>query len=125
MMANSLRVPAILLTAAMAAGCSIHPSPDGRILAADDAIARAARTSTTIGEPVELARAREKIALARLMARTDDRKPASWLAEQAKVDAELAEAKMFTARARLAAATARREFASSLQPRVAVNSAAR
>jgi hypothetical protein len=60
--------------------------------------------------PADLDLAREKLALARRWTQAKDYRPARWLAEQAKVDAEVAEVRASSARARAAAARETEEF---------------
>ena len=100
----------LLLASVLASGCAIDPDPREAIVAADQAIVRALSADATAFASADLDLAREKIALARRWAQAHDHRPARWLAEQAKVDAELAEMRAASARAREAAARETAEF---------------
>jgi hypothetical protein len=98
-----------LVAAVFAAGCVLHPvpgallAPSAQLSASEEAIARAVAAGAAELAPVELAAAREKLALSRRWVEAADYEPARWLAAEAQVDAELAAAK-----AALAASGARR-----------------
>ena len=65
-------------------------------------VAGASGASLGAGAAPEVARSREKLALARRWIDAGDYRPARWLAEQAEVDAELALARRAAERARAA-----------------------
>lgn len=79
--------------ALMLGGCASYAAPDTEI-----AQARATLAATTLAAPApdasaDIARSRDKLALAGRWMDARDHGPARWLAEQAEVDAELALAK--------------------------------
>jgi hypothetical protein len=102
------RVRALLIGAALSAGCTIEPISQRPIDAAELAIASALEANAL--ESTDLALAREKLALARRWADAKDYGPATWLAQQAEVDSELARLKAMSIRARAAAVEATDEF---------------
>ena len=81
-----------------AAGCATAPVDELRASYASVALAVDAGAAELA--PAELARAREKIGLAERWIAAEDYAPARWLAEQARVDAELAALKARAARVR-------------------------
>jgi len=91
--------PALLAAALALGGCASAPLEEL-------AQARATVTAATQAgnASAELARATEKLALARRWVDAKDHGPARWLVEQAQVDAELALAKAAAEEARRAAA---------------------
>jgi hypothetical protein len=88
------RAGAVLTVATIAAlaGCASTPPPNDKIAVAQAAVSRAEQNGAPEYAPVELSTARDK--LARAQAAQADHKylPASELAEQANIDAQLAEA---------------------------------
>jgi Domain of unknown function (DUF4398) len=78
------------VAALLVAGCVSHVPPAEPLLAPEAAIARAVAAGADRLRIRELALAREKLALARLLLIAKDYEQARWLAEQALVDAELA-----------------------------------
>lgn len=97
--------------AVILAGCSLQPVPAEEISDARLAIAQAVSVSAPT-PTAELQRAQDKMALAQRWLDARDHGPARWLAEQARVDAELA-------LARAAVSDARRALAQREQARVA------
>jgi len=95
----------------MWAGCVSTPVPNEKIALAKSSVQRAEQAGATEFAPVELAAAREKLSSAEQAASHRDTQPASDLAEQADVDAQLAEATAMQQKAHKAAA----EFDVSLQ----------
>jgi hypothetical protein len=85
---------AAFVVAAMAtfAGCASTPPPNDKIAVAQASLSRAEQNGAPEYAPVQLSTARDK--LARAQAAQADHKygPASELAEQANIDAQLAEA---------------------------------
>ncbi len=78
----------IALSATLAAGCASNPVPEVELAQARVAIAKAELAPSEPGAH-DLALAREKLALAQRWVQARDNLPASWLAQQAKVDPEL------------------------------------
>lgn len=74
------------------AACASTPIPDGKIAVAKESLRRAEQSGAPELAPVELATAREKLGRAEKAAADHDSKPATALAEQADIDAQLAEA---------------------------------
>jgi hypothetical protein len=74
------------------AACASSPIPNERIAVARQSVARAEQSGAPELAPVELASARDKLQRAEKAAADRDAQPATMLAEQANVDAELAEA---------------------------------
>jgi hypothetical protein len=74
------------------AGCASTPIPNERIAVAKSSVARAEQSGAPEYAPVEMAAARDKLARAEKAAADKDAQPATQLAEQANVDAQLAEA---------------------------------
>jgi uncharacterized protein DUF4398 len=77
---------------ALAACASSNPVADEKIAVAKASVARAEGSGAPELAPVELAAARDKLARAEQANTARDIQPATQLAEQANVDAELAEA---------------------------------
>ena len=78
--------------------CGCATSPTGQLKSTETAIAAAAEAGASRLAAAELASAVEKARLAQRWMAAGDYKPALWLVEQARVDAELAQVKA-TARA--------------------------
>jgi hypothetical protein len=87
---KSAAVAAALLL--VAAGCATTPIPNEKIAVAKDSVQRAERSGAPELAPVEMAEARDKLNRAEKAAADRDLQPATELAEQANVDAQLAEA---------------------------------
>jgi hypothetical protein len=90
--------PALCLV--LGAGCASHSVLSDQVRESHAAIARAVDAGAEEHAPRELALAREKILLGERWIAAGDYKPAQWLVEQARVDAELAAAKAAGASAR-------------------------
>jgi hypothetical protein len=106
---------AAIVAALALAGCAINPVPVQQLANARIAIASATLAAPGAQAPEELGRAREKLALSQRWINAKDNEPASWLAEQALVDAELATAKVATIQARHAVLIARRTDSSLIR----------
>jgi hypothetical protein len=78
--------------AAMAVACASTPIPNEKIAVAKSSVQRAEQSGAPELAPVELASARDKLARAEKAAASREMQPATMLAEQANVDAQLAEA---------------------------------
>jgi len=103
---------AAAVTAAWAlAACASTPIPNEKIAVAKASLQRAEQAGAPEFAPVELAAARDKLSRAEKAAADHDAQPATILAEQANVDAQLAEATVAKHRAHKAAA----EFDASMQ----------
>ena len=74
------------------AGCASTPIPNEKIAVAKSSVSRAEQSGAPEYAPVEMAAARDKLARAEKAAADKDVQPATQLAEQANVDAQLAEA---------------------------------
>jgi len=98
-------------TIAVCTGCASTPVPNDQIAVAQAALSRAEQNGAPEFAPVELSTARDK--LARAEAAQADHKflPATQLAQQANIDAQLAEATADEARSEKAGA----EFDASMQ----------
>jgi len=96
---------------AAAAGCATSPVPDEKIAVAKAALQNAEQSGAPELAPLELAQARDKLARAEKAAADHDAQPATQLAEQANVDAQLAAATAQEKRSHKAAM----EFDASLQ----------
>jgi hypothetical protein len=83
---------AIGATVLVLAACASNPVADEKIAVAKASLQRAEGSGAPEYAPVQLATAREKLARAEKANADHDLKPATNLAEQANVDAELAEA---------------------------------
>jgi hypothetical protein len=97
--------------ALIAAGCVTTPVPNEKIAVAKSSVQRAEQSGAPELAPVEMAAARDKLARAEKAAADHDARPATELAEQANVDAQLAEATAQEQHSRKAAT----EFDASLQ----------
>jgi DNA repair ATPase RecN len=87
------RAAAICAAATLAlAACASSPIPNEKIAVARAAVQHAEQSGAPDYAPVELATARDKLQRAEKAASDHDAEPATMLAEQANVDAELAEA---------------------------------
>jgi hypothetical protein len=75
-----------------AAGCASTPIPNEKIAVAKATVARAEQSGAPEYAPVEMAAARDKLARAEKAAADKDAQPATQLAEQANLDAQVAEA---------------------------------
>jgi glutathione synthase/RimK-type ligase-like ATP-grasp enzyme len=93
------------------AACATNPVPNERIAVAQSSLQRAEQSGAPELAPVEMATARDKLARAQKAAADHDAVPATDLAEQANIDAELAEATANEHRAKKAAS----EFDASMQ----------
>jgi hypothetical protein len=94
-----------------AAGCATTPVPNEKIAVAKSSVQRAEQSGAPELAPVEMAAARDKLARAEKAAADHDALPATQLAEQANVDAQLAEATAQEKHSRKAAT----EFDANLQ----------
>jgi hypothetical protein len=85
---------AVIVLAAMAAfaGCASTPPPNDKIAVAQAALSRAEQNGAPEYAPVQLSTARDKLARAQSAQADHKYLPASELAEQANIDAQLAEA---------------------------------
>ncbi len=92
-------------------GCASTPVPDEKIAVAQAALQRAEQNGAPEYAPVELATARDKLARAQAAQARHDELPATQLAEQANIDAQLAEATAAEKQSAKAAA----QFDASLQ----------
>lgn len=79
--------------ALMLGGCASYAAPDAELAQARATLAAATRATPAADASAEIARSRNKLALAGRWIEARDHGPARWLAEQAEVDAELALAK--------------------------------
>src|ERR1700722_5108074 len=93
------------------AACASTPIPNEKIAVAKDSVKRAEQSGAPELAPVEMAAARDKLARAEKPPASRDLQPATQLAEQANVDAQLAEATAQQQRSRKAAM----EFDASMQ----------
>jgi hypothetical protein len=93
------------------AACASTPIPNEKIAVAKASVQRAEQSGAPELAPVEMAAARDKLARAEKAAADRNAEPATQLAEQANVDAELAEATARQQRSHKAAA----EFDASMQ----------
>ncbi len=101
---------AIAATVAVLGACASNPLADEKIAVAKASVQRAEGSGAPEYAPVELATARDKHARAEKAKADQDLQPATNLAEQANVDAELADATAQQQRAHKAAM----EFDSSI-----------
>ena len=90
--AKSITLAAAGVALAAIGGCASSPIPNEKIAVAQASIERAERSGAEQFAPVDLATARDKLQRAQKAASDHDARPATMLAEQANVDAELAEA---------------------------------
>jgi hypothetical protein len=93
------------------AACASTPIPNEKIAVAKASVQRAEQSGAPELAPVELAAARDKLSRAEKAAANHDAQPATMLAEQANVDAQLAEATAAQQRSHKAAT----EFDASMQ----------
>src|ERR1700735_4277244 len=93
------------------AACASTPIPNEKIAVAKASVQRAEQSGAPELAPVELATARDKLSRAEKAAADRDAQPATELAEQANVDAQLAEATAQEKKSHKAAT----EFDASLQ----------
>jgi hypothetical protein len=93
------------------AACASTPIPNEKIAVAKASVQRAEQSGAPELAPVEMAAARDKLARAEKAAADRNAEPATELAEQANVDAELAEATARQQRSHKAAL----EFDASMQ----------
>jgi glutathione synthase/RimK-type ligase-like ATP-grasp enzyme len=93
------------------AACASTPVPNEKIAVAKASVQRAEQSGAPELAPVEMAAARDKLARAEKAAASNNEQPATQLAEQANVDAELAEATARQQRSHKAAM----EFDTSMQ----------
>ena len=102
---TSMRVRGAVVAAAVlaAAGCASTPIPNERIAVAKASVQRAEQSGAPEFAPVELAAARDKLNRAEKAASAREGQPATMLAEQADVDAQLAEATAMQQRSHKAA----------------------
>jgi hypothetical protein len=83
---------AIAATGVMLAACASNPAADEKIAVAKASLQRAEGSGAPEFAPVELASARDKLARAEKANADRNIQPATVLAEQANIDAQLAEA---------------------------------
>jgi hypothetical protein len=95
----------------LAAACASTPVPNEKIAVAQASVQRAEQAGASTAAPVEMSTAREKLAQAQKAATDHEVVPATNLADQANVDAQLAEATAVEQRSHKAAM----EFDASLQ----------
>jgi hypothetical protein len=101
----------VVALALTAAGCATTPVPNEKIAVAKASVQRAEQSGAPELAPVEMATARDKLSRAEKAAADRDAQPATELAEQANVDAQLAEATAQEKKSHKAAT----EFDASLQ----------
>jgi len=89
---SSPKGAAIGIALAITAGCATTPIPNEKIAVAKASVQRAEQSGAPELAPVEMAAARDKLTRAEKAAVDRDAQPATELAEQANVDAQLAEA---------------------------------
>jgi hypothetical protein len=102
---------ALLAVTAGVAAYAANPIADEKIAVAKASLDRAEQSGAPQAAPVELATARDKLAHAEKENADHHPKPASLLADQANIDAQVAEAMAMQARSRKAAT----EFDTSMQ----------
>ena len=102
---------ALLAVTAGVAAYAANPIADEKIAVAKASLDRAEQSGAPQAAPVELATARDKLARAEKENVDHHPKPASLLADQANIDAQVAEAMAMQARSRKAAT----EFDTSMQ----------
>ena len=107
----TMGVAALAVTVTSLAACASNPVPDEKIAVAKASLQRAEGSGAPEFAPVEMAAAREKLAGAEKASADRKVQPATMLAEQANVDAQLAEATAQEQRSHKAAA----EFDTSMQ----------
>jgi hypothetical protein len=90
---SKLKSAAVCATVILvAAGCATTPPPNEKIAVAKASVQRAEQSGAPELAPVEMAAARDKLTRAEKAAAESKVQPATDLAEQANVDAQLAEA---------------------------------
>lgn len=94
---------AIAVTVVALAACSSNPVADEKIAVAKASVQRAEASGAPEYSPVQLATARDELALAEKDNANHDLQPATNLAERANIDAQLAEATAQQQRSRKAA----------------------
>jgi hypothetical protein len=87
-----LRGAAIAAAVLTVVGCASTPIPNEKIAVAKASVQRAEQSGAPEFAPVELAAAKDKLNRAEKAASDREAQPATMLAEQAEVDAQLAEA---------------------------------
>lgn len=102
---------AFAATVVVLAACATNPAADEKIAVAKASVQRAEGSGAPELAPVELASARDKLARAEKANAARNLQPATLLAEQANIDAELAEATAQQHRSHAAAV----EFDTSMQ----------
>jgi Domain of unknown function (DUF4398) len=108
---SDLRYAALCAAIVLSGGCATTPVPNETIAVAKSSVQRAEQSGAPELAPVEMAAARDKLARAEKAAADHDAAPATQLAEQANVDAQLAEATAQEQHSRKAA----KEFDANLQ----------
>jgi Domain of unknown function (DUF4398) len=108
---SPLVTSAALVALVSAAGCATTPIPNEKIAVAKASLQHAEQSGAPELAPVEMSEARDKLARAEKAAADRDAQPATQLAEQANVDAQLAEATAQQKKSRKAAM----EFDASMQ----------
>jgi len=103
-------LPGIVIALAFATGCAADRVPELQLAAARAALGEAVSAGAPQLASREVSLAREKIALGERWIAAGDNRPALWLVEQARVDAELATMKAASFRARERAAAMTLEF---------------
>jgi hypothetical protein len=89
---SPLATGAAILALVTAAGCATTPIPNEKIAVAKASLQHAEQSGAPELAPVEMSQARDKLTRAEKAAADRDAQPATELAEQANVDAQLAEA---------------------------------
>ena len=92
MQGYKMRAAACAAAALALGACASSPIPNEKIAVAKASLQRAEQSGAQELAPVELSTARDKLQRAEKAAADRDAQPATMLAEQANVDAELAEA---------------------------------
>jgi hypothetical protein len=105
------RIAVLAGLAVCLSACASNPVADAKIAVAKASIQRAEQSGAPQAAPVELATARDKLARAEKANADHDLKPATDLAEQANIDAQVAEATAQQQRSHKAAI----EFDTSMQ----------
>jgi hypothetical protein len=108
---SPLATGAAIIALVAAAGCATTPIPNEKIAVAKASLQHAEQSGAPELAPVEMAQARDKLGRAEKAAADHDAQPATELAEQANVDAQLAEATAQEKKSHKAAA----EFDASMQ----------
>jgi hypothetical protein len=108
---STLATGAALIALVTAAGCATTPVPNEKIAVAKASLQHAEQSGAPELAPVEMSEARDKLARAEKAAADRDALPATQLAEQANLDAQLAEATAQQKKSRKAAT----EFDASMQ----------